>query len=441
MNTLQTSLYAIAITSCVLCWFVASGAAREEPQRKYRYLIVYLILESVGFVLEWLMLHPSSPGKSLWLGLLMGMSFLVAPCLWLFAREITEGTTPSVRSLAPRHVAVIAAGFALTLPLIERSYWGPYFGDPNNVASPLHSLFIHGTMLACVVLFLFQVPYYLKACVRILARHTNQSKALFSDIRPRSLNTLRVLIFVVFTNWFVSLLRVLHCMFLGEDTGLGIVFALLEVVVTVAAVFTLMRQTTTFSVNDRQLAHDLFGTDVEDASAEVKYAKSSLDRPMRMRIQRKLNEALGSGRLHLDNRLTLRSLCQQIRENPHYVSQVINQDFGACFYDLINRHRVDTAKEALATSPDKTVLEIALECGFNSKSTFNTAFRQHAGTTPSEYRRACSAMPRDSSRVDANKVAEAQQSSPITPPLTRRPKHHIYEPRASSTATDSGAAP
>jgi AraC-like DNA-binding protein len=105
-----------------------------------------------------------------------------------------------------------------------------------------------------------------------------------------------------------------------------------------------------------------------------------------MRIQRKLRDAMNSLQSFRDSRLTLRGLCQQIKENPHYVSQVINQDLGSDFYDFVNGHRIDRAKAALAVTSDKTVIEIALEVGFNSKSTFNTAFRRYTGMTPTEYR-------------------------------------------------------
>lgn len=384
MITLQSSLYAIAITSCLFYLLVARSQEGQKPGRTYRYLLVYLVLESGNYVLEWLMVQPDSPGKSLWLGLLMALSFLVAPCLWLFAREITEGAAPSLRSVGKRHVAIIAIGAALTLPLIQRSYWGPYFGNPDDVPSPSHRLFIQGSMILCATLFLAQVPYYLRACVRILSKHTNQTKALLSSIESQSLNALRLLILVVFTKWGVSLLRVLHCMLLGTDTGWGLVFALLEVGVTVAIVFTLARHTTAFTVEDRQLARDLFEPHAEGTPA-AKYAKSSLDEPTRSRIQRKLDEALSA--LHRDSRLTLRTLCLHIRENPHHVSQVINQDLGTSFYDLINRQRIESAKAALVAFPDRTVLDIALEMGFNSKSTFNTAFRQHTGSTPTQFRR------------------------------------------------------
>jgi AraC-like DNA-binding protein len=384
MITLQSSLYVIAITSCLFYLFVARRGG-EEQGRTYHYLIAYLLLESGGFVLEWLMVQPDAPGKSLWLGLLMATSFLMAPCLWLFAREITEGAPPALRSIPNSHLVVVAVGVFLTLPLIQRSYWGPFYGDPADPAGPVHRLVIQASMTLCALLFLVQVPCYLRACTRILATHTNHSKALFSSIEPQSLNALRLLILVAFANWVVSLFRVMHCMLLGVDTGLGLVFAVLEAGATVAIVFMLARRTTTFSIEDRELARALLESADETVPA-TKYAKSSLDEATRTRIRRKLDQAF-AGSVYRDNRLTLRGLSQHIRENPHYLSQVINQDFGMSFYDLINRQRIESAKAALTNSPDKAVLEIALEAGFNSKSTFNTAFRQHAGTTPTQFRR------------------------------------------------------
>jgi AraC-like DNA-binding protein len=85
--------------------------------------------------------------------------------------------------------------------------------------------------------------------------------------------------------------------------------------------------------------------------------------------------------------LSLRSLSRQIGEKTHYVSQVINQDLGTNYYELVNRRRIQRAQELLIASPEQTVLEIALSVGFNSKSTFNTAFRRLTGMTPTDFRR------------------------------------------------------
>jgi AraC-like DNA-binding protein len=208
-------------------------------------------------------------------------------------------------------------------------------------------------------------------------------------VEPNSTGTLRLLIFIVCINWFVGLLRALHCMTLGADTGLSIVCCVLEVGVTAAVVMALMRRTTVFSLEDRALAEALVSNAESAAGAEApKYARSALDAPARTRIQRKLAEALATRRLHRDPGLSLRGLCEALKENPHYVSQVINQDLATNFHDLIKKHRIEDAMTALMGEPDLSVLEIALAVGFNSKSTFNAAFRQQAGMTPRDFRRA-----------------------------------------------------
>ena len=387
MSTIQSSLFSAAVAVCVLCAFLA-GSDRSTPPKRFRYFIAYLCLEALWFALEWLMQHPTSPAKSLWLGSLLGLSFFVAPCLWLFAREITEDETPTIRSLPAGHLVVIGIGIALTLPLLQTTHFGPSYADPNSVPTRLHNLFIHGAMLMCIALFLVQVPYYLQQCIRILARHADHAKALFSNIEHKSLNTLRILIFVVITKWFVGMLRALYCLTLGADTGWGLLFTAMEVGVTVWALFFVMRQSTVFTVAERKLVHNIFGADAErSADVEARYARSCLDPPTRARIRRKLQEAMNTSHLYRDNRLTLRGLCARIRENPHYVSQVINQDLATSFYDLVNFQRVENAKRELVTAAAKTVLKIALEVGFNSKSTFNAAFRHHTGVTPTAYRK------------------------------------------------------
>ena len=386
MHTIQTSLFSAAISVCVLCALLARD--NNSPQRRYAYFLIYLVVEATAFAFEWLLLHPAMPAKALWLGLLMGLSFLVAPCLWLFARQIAEDETPAIRSLPAWHFLIVGGGFALTVPLLLSAHLGTDFANPAHVPSAAHSLFIHTTMLACVVLFLCQVPYYLRECIRILARHADHARALFSNIEDKSLNALRVLIFAVIAKWLVGLLRALHCLVLGQDTGLGPLFAGLEVSVTVGALIFVMRQSMAFSGDERKLVHDLFDPPADPSNdADTKYAHSSLDQPTRTRVQRKLRHAMNDLQLFRDSRLTLRGLCQQIKENPHYVSQVINQDLHSNFYDFVNSHRIDSAKQALAGSSERTVIEVALDTGFNSKSTFNAAFRRYVGMTPSEYRR------------------------------------------------------
>jgi AraC-like DNA-binding protein len=377
MNVLHSSLYAVALASCLLLVFVARHLVRTPHGNTY--LVAFLGLQATGFALEWVILHPSTPAKALWLGLLIALSFLRAPCLWLYARQITEAQTPRVRDVPRGQLAVVAFGVLLVLPLIERTHLGTEFTSAAQQTSAMHSVFIHGTMLAAIALFGLQAPYYLRECVRILRRRTAQAKVLFSNIDDRPMHALRALVFMLATHWTVGVARGLCALFLGATAWLGLVFALCEAAVAVWATVSLIHANLALDADDRSLVGQVAGD---------KYARSALDAPTRARVRRKLEEALKTQGVHRDSGLTLRSLCAQIRENPHYVSQVINQDLGSSFYDLVNLERVRDAMAMLVASPDRTVLQIALDAGFNSKSTFNAAFRQHAGMTPSQYRAA-----------------------------------------------------
>ena len=97
-------------------------------------------------------------------------------------------------------------------------------------------------------------------------------------------------------------------------------------------------------------------------------------------------QALAAEPVYGDSLLNLRTLSRTINEKAHYVSQVINQDMGSGFYELLSRQRIERAKQILAGPGKRTVLEIALAVGFNSKSTFNTAFRRYTGMTPRDFR-------------------------------------------------------
>jgi AraC-like DNA-binding protein len=74
---------------------------------------------------------------------------------------------------------------------------------------------------------------------------------------------------------------------------------------------------------------------------------------------------------------------------PCLLSNIINRHFACNFFEFINSYRVEEAKAMLAdaTLANKSMLDIMLDVGFNSKATFNTLFKKKTGMTPSEYRK------------------------------------------------------
>jgi len=91
----------------------------------------------------------------------------------------------------------------------------------------------------------------------------------------------------------------------------------------------------------------------------------------------------------LDPSLTVKTLSEQIDMSHRELSILINQELKQHFFDFINTYRIEKATKILK-DPEKrkyTILEILYEVGFNSKSSFNTAFKKQTGLTPTAYRK------------------------------------------------------
>lgn len=101
----------------------------------------------------------------------------------------------------------------------------------------------------------------------------------------------------------------------------------------------------------------------------------------------KLSRAMTQEKLHENPNLTLLDVAQKLDTYPKIISQVINLGFDMNFNDFVNKHRIDAVIERLKNKEhhSKTLLGIALECGFNSKATFNRAFKKHTSLSPKEY--------------------------------------------------------
>jgi AraC-like DNA-binding protein len=92
---------------------------------------------------------------------------------------------------------------------------------------------------------------------------------------------------------------------------------------------------------------------------------------------------------YTDGDLTLQKLARKLLISPHHLSQTLNERLRQNFFDFVNSYRIEEAKRRLVDPAKKhySILGIAEEVGFNSKSAFNVAFKKHANMTPSEFRK------------------------------------------------------
>lgn len=89
---------------------------------------------------------------------------------------------------------------------------------------------------------------------------------------------------------------------------------------------------------------------------------------------------------YLDSDLSLSDLADQVALTPRELSALLNRSLGLHFFDFVNGRRVEHAKALLLATPKLSVMQVSQDSGFNSKSSFNTAFKKHAELTPSAFR-------------------------------------------------------
>ncbi len=101
----------------------------------------------------------------------------------------------------------------------------------------------------------------------------------------------------------------------------------------------------------------------------------------------KIDDLMQLEKLYENENLTLTLLSKKLSSNPSVISKVINQGYQLNFNDFINQYRVKAVQEKMRNGEHlhQTLLSLAFDCGFNSKATFNRAFKKVANSSPKEW--------------------------------------------------------
>ncbi|OBW42361.1 HTH-type transcriptional regulator ChbR [Chryseobacterium sp. MOF25P] len=117
-----------------------------------------------------------------------------------------------------------------------------------------------------------------------------------------------------------------------------------------------------------------------------KYKNREIDKKTLQLIEQKFSLILDK-ELFLNPNFTLENAAKELKITKHILSQYVNEILGKSFSSLIKEYRVEKAKQLLETETNYTIESLGYDSGFNSKSTFFTAFKKITGLTPAEYQK------------------------------------------------------
>lgn len=123
-----------------------------------------------------------------------------------------------------------------------------------------------------------------------------------------------------------------------------------------------------------------------------KYVKSGLKSEDAKNYIQTLIKYMDESEIWKDPELSITKLATQTSISKHQLSEVLNEYLGKSFYVFVNEYRIEYAKKLFLKkeSSNWSILAIAYECGFNSKTAFNIFFKKHTQLTPSEFKKSVS---------------------------------------------------
>lgn len=394
MANYEIAVQLMGLSMCLfmaLFFFMDSLDKQNPTKSPRRFLAGFMFIYGFTFLDGFLIAIEYNSSQPNMHALLIPAYFLLGPFLYFYVRD-----TCSVHSyLLIRPRLKHFTGFAMSLILLV-----PFFLLPEtekelifskNVISSSEAMLpwvaIFG-ILAVHILLVSQILFYLVQSFRVLIRNFDNLKQFFSNVEDNRLNWIRNLIIILSLSWAVYTYEAAMAWPEVIDHTKRIIISAINVGIIYFISFRGLRQIAIFrdqfSAGTEELPKVIQGQNDD----KQKYAKSSLSKEDAERILSKLNRALFEEELYADSMLSLRGLSDHTKISPNYISQVINQNTDSHFFDFINNYRIEAAMKKLRDlSEKKSILDIAYEVGFNSKSTFNAAFKRIAGLTPSEYRK------------------------------------------------------
>ena len=349
--------------------------SKKNRSRQYNIFFGWFLISIVACLLEIFFMYTGYVIHALHLvDFSETFALLIGPMLYLFVRALAQGNVENskilIHILFPLVYTLLLIPFLLSSADFKYNSW-IYAYHPNlplretiELSDPRWFLLTEWH----TELVLISLTVYLMLCGIVIFQSFRKRKESFWSPQTAALRTIRNGVFHIA---LFTLLILLVKLFHKDDTGDHLFAAFGSLLIYITS-FSVMRGSGFFRqtpVNEKE-----------------KYKSSTLPAEQQQLLLDRINRVFAEEMPFLNSNFTLPDLAAKIGSSVHITSQVINENLNQNFFEFLATHRILAAKEILVNEPYLKIEEVAERVGYNSKSSFNTAFKKIAGITPSEYR-------------------------------------------------------
>ncbi|WP_233350659.1 helix-turn-helix domain-containing protein [Maricaulis maris] len=402
LEQLKLALLTAGFSQSLLVAVMLIAYARSKAEPRF-YLGVFVGLYGLTFLAEITSMTgvlTVAPGLAV---PLIAAPMFLGPLLYLYITKVVNREGELSAPVNRQHFIAPAIGAVFTsgLLFVPTDAFGGFITQDVDPATPVDFLIVLMLAVVLLVTFVITLIYIIKGYA-LLNRNSASIRDEFSNLDRKRLRWLKVSLINISLLWVVTMAA--DWTDWSEASAGFIALSVWELLSFYVMAILGLRQGVIFgpqSPPPAPVAPVPPGSARDDPDAgpgpsegrqeaEQKYSKSGLTQRDMDRIAAKIRQAVHADGIYRNSDLSLTQLSKCIGVQAPYVSQTLTQEIGSTFYDFIAQARVRAAMEMLA-DPDssESVLSVALTVGFNTKSTFNAAFKRVSGTTPTEWRRSC----------------------------------------------------
>ncbi len=303
----------------------------------------------------------------------MSLYLIFGPLIYYYTLSITA----NIKSFSKKEILHFIPFISFTIYIITRYHFFGKAGSVEDMNKIDKTSYIGFYWL--IFIFLIIIMLYILFSIRLLRRHNKKIRDLFSDIRNIKLVWLNI--FLGMTLVFCLILILTSMIFINKltDSYLGNIAGFCIYTVFLLSTFVI----TYFSIK----FPEVFAQD--QLINKKPYESLNINTEQQEIYKNLILNCMDKDRPYLNDALTLKDFADLLKIPPHMVSMTLNTCLNQNFYNFINLYRIEEVKRMLAdpAKDEYTVLRIAFEAGFNSKTVFNTMFKKITGLTPSEFRK------------------------------------------------------